>query len=89
MAKLEAVANSDGGFQFLQLAPAEYSLMAEASGFKKFQANRVQVLEEDDMPGMEILQRDRACVLLMRRRVPAWLAATPSNFNKPRRAYAQ
>jgi hypothetical protein len=42
-ANLEAVANSDGGFQFVQLAPAEYSLLAEASGFKKFQATQVLV----------------------------------------------
>jgi hypothetical protein len=34
-AKEEAVSDSNGGFQFLQLAPAAYSLHVEAAGFKK------------------------------------------------------
>src|SRR5947209_19572798 len=34
-AQLSAVTNSSGEFQFLQLAPATYSLVAENSGFKK------------------------------------------------------
>jgi hypothetical protein len=34
-AKEEAVSDSNGGFQFLQLAPAVYSLHVEAAGFKK------------------------------------------------------
>jgi len=34
-AREEAVSDSNGGFQFLQLAPAAYSLHVEASGFKK------------------------------------------------------
>jgi hypothetical protein len=34
-AKEEVVSDSNGGFQFLQLAPSVYSLHVEASGFKK------------------------------------------------------
>ncbi len=34
--KAESLADANGSFQFLQLAPAEYSLVAEAPGFKKF-----------------------------------------------------
>src|SRR5258708_36512497 len=34
-AKDEAVRDSNGGFQFLQLAPAVYVLHVEAAGFKK------------------------------------------------------
>jgi hypothetical protein len=34
-AKLEATTNVNGEFQFLQLAPATYSLVAEAQGFRK------------------------------------------------------
>jgi hypothetical protein len=34
-AKEEAVSDSNGGFQFLQLAPAVYSLHVQAAGFKK------------------------------------------------------
>jgi hypothetical protein len=34
-AKEEAVSDSNGGFQFLQLAPAVYALHVEAAGFKK------------------------------------------------------
>src|SRR6516225_162856 len=34
-AKLEAATNVNGEFQFLQLAPATYSLVAEAQGFRK------------------------------------------------------
>ncbi len=34
-AKLEAVSDNNGGFQFLQLAPAVYSLVVESQGFKK------------------------------------------------------
>lgn len=33
--KMEAVTDSNGGYQFLQLAPAVYSLHVEAPGFKK------------------------------------------------------
>ncbi len=42
-AKEEAVSDSNGGFQFLQLAPAVYSLHVEASGFKKEVLNDVLV----------------------------------------------
>src|SRR6266849_4212540 len=34
-AKWEAVSDNNGGFQFLQLAPASYSLVVESQGFKK------------------------------------------------------
>jgi len=34
-AKMEAVSDTNGGFQFLQLAPAAYSLFVESPGFKK------------------------------------------------------
>src|ERR1051325_1152079 len=34
-AQLRTVTNSNGEFQFLQLAPTAYSLVAESSGFKK------------------------------------------------------
>src|SRR5258707_4056248 len=33
-AKVETVSDGNGGFQFLQLAPAVYSLRVEATGFK-------------------------------------------------------
>jgi Carboxypeptidase regulatory-like domain len=42
-AKEEAVSDSNGGFQFLQLAPAVYSLHVEAAGFKKEVVNDVLV----------------------------------------------
>ncbi len=42
-AKEEAVSDSNGGFQFLQLAPSVYSLHVEASGFKKEVVNDVLV----------------------------------------------
>jgi hypothetical protein len=34
-AKMEAVSDANGGFQFLQLAPAKYSLVVEVQGFKR------------------------------------------------------
>src|SRR5438067_5931468 len=34
-AKVEATSDGNGAFQFLQLAPAVYSLTVEATGFKK------------------------------------------------------
>src|ERR1051325_11971765 len=34
-AKVEATSDDNGAFQFLQLAPAMYSLTVEATGFKK------------------------------------------------------
>src|ERR1700738_1214141 len=42
-AREEAVSDSNGGFQFQQLAPAVYSLHIEASGFKKEVVNDVLV----------------------------------------------
>src|SRR6266478_3711986 len=42
-AKEEAVSDSNGGFQFLQLAPAVYSLHVETPGFKKEALNDVLV----------------------------------------------
>src|SRR5712672_2186241 len=42
-AKEEARSDSNGSFQFLQLAPAVYSLQVEASGFKKEAVNGVLV----------------------------------------------
>src|SRR5712672_1871751 len=42
-AKEEAMSDSNGSFQFLQLAPAVYSLQVEASGFKKEAVNGVLV----------------------------------------------
>jgi hypothetical protein len=42
-AKVEAVSDSNGGFQFLQLAPAEYGLVVESPGFKKVTENRILV----------------------------------------------
>src|SRR5262244_2703775 len=38
-AKIEEVSDANGGFQFLQLAPTEYSLAVEARGFKKVSEN--------------------------------------------------
>jgi hypothetical protein len=42
-AKVEAVSDTNGGFQFLQLAPAEYGLVVESPGFKKVTENRILV----------------------------------------------
>src|SRR5579885_1184017 len=42
-ARFEATTNPQGEFQFLQLAPATYSLTAEAQGFKKATINSVLV----------------------------------------------
>jgi hypothetical protein len=42
-AKMEAVSDTNGGFQFLQLAPAEYSLVVESQGFKKVTERRILV----------------------------------------------
>jgi hypothetical protein len=42
-AKEEAVSDGNGGFQFLQLAPAVYSLRVEATGFKKVAVNDIVV----------------------------------------------
>ena len=42
-AKLEAESDTNGGFQFLQLAPAIYSLRVEAMGFKKVVMDNIVV----------------------------------------------
>ncbi len=42
-AKMEAVSDTNGGFQFLQLAPAVYSLVVESQGFKKVTEQRILV----------------------------------------------
>src|SRR4249919_361514 len=42
-AQLVTTSNSDGEFQFLQLAPTTYTLVAEASGFKKINVSSVLV----------------------------------------------
>src|SRR6266852_1620089 len=42
-AKLEAESDSNGGFQFLQLAPAMYSLQVEATGFKRVVIDNIVV----------------------------------------------
>jgi len=42
-AKVEAISDSNGSFQFLQLAPTVYSLHVEASGFKKVVMENVVV----------------------------------------------
>jgi carboxypeptidase family protein len=42
-AKMEAVSDTNGGFQFLQLAPAGYSLVVEFQGFKKVTELRILV----------------------------------------------
>src|SRR5712692_4615843 len=42
-ARLEAESDSNGGFQFLQLAPAMYSLRVEATGFKKVVIDNIVV----------------------------------------------
>ncbi|HLJ47853.1 MAG TPA: carboxypeptidase regulatory-like domain-containing protein [Bryobacteraceae bacterium] len=45
-AQVTATTNSEGEFQFLQLPPATYSLVAEANGFKKVTASSVLVQVE-------------------------------------------
>ena len=52
-AKMEATSDTNGAFQFLQLVPAVYSLVAEAQGFKKFTAASVLV-EVDQITHLEI-----------------------------------
>lgn len=42
-AKMEAASDTNGGFQFLQLAPAVYSLVVESQGFKKVTEQRILV----------------------------------------------
>ena len=42
-AKTEAVSDSNGNFQFLQLTPAEYSLVVQVAGFKKVTEQHILV----------------------------------------------
>ncbi len=52
-AKLETTTNPNGEFQFVQLAPATYSLVAEAQGFKKIDVASVLV-EVDQITHLEL-----------------------------------
>ncbi len=52
-AKLETTTNPNGEFQFVQLAPATYSLVAEAQGFKKIDVSSVLV-EVDQITHLEL-----------------------------------
>ncbi len=52
-AKLESTTNPNGEFQFVQLAPATYSLVAEAQGFKKISVSSVLV-EVDQITHLEL-----------------------------------
>src|SRR5256714_4664586 len=53
-AKMETVSDSNGGFQFLQLAPAEYSLIVEAVGFKKMTEQHI-VVQVDQITHAEVM----------------------------------
>ncbi len=52
-ARVEAESDANGAFQFLQLAPAVYSLAGEAQGFKKFTAGDV-VVQVDQITHLDI-----------------------------------
>src|SRR5882762_1004792 len=52
-AKIEGVSDHNGGFQFLQLAPALYSLVVESQGFKKLTEQSVLV-QVDQITHMDI-----------------------------------
>jgi hypothetical protein len=52
-AKLETTTNPNGEFQFVQLAPATYSLVAEAQGFKKIDVASVLV-QVDQITHLEL-----------------------------------
>src|SRR5436309_566577 len=51
-AKLEAESDGNGGFQFLQLAPAMYSLQVEATGFKRVLIDNI-VFQVDQITHLE------------------------------------
>src|SRR6266404_5704913 len=51
-AKLEAESDGNGGFQFLQLAPAMYSLQVEATGFKRVVIDNI-VVEVDQITHLD------------------------------------
>jgi hypothetical protein len=52
-AKLKATTNAQGEFQFLELPPATYSLVAEATGFKKINVSSVLV-QVDQITHLEL-----------------------------------
>jgi len=52
-AKIEAVSDHNGGFQFLQLAPAVYSLVVESQGFKKLTEQSILV-QVDQITHMDV-----------------------------------
>src|SRR5712691_10028159 len=52
-AKLEAVSDNNGGFQFLQLAPAVYSLVVESQGFKKVTEQSI-VVQVDQITHLDV-----------------------------------
>ena len=52
-AKIEAVSDHNGGFQFLQLAPAMYSLVVESQGFKKLTEQSILV-QVDQITHMDV-----------------------------------
>ena len=52
-AKEDVTSDSNGGFQFLQLAPAAYSVQVEARGFKKEVVNDV-VVQVDQITHLEV-----------------------------------
>jgi Carboxypeptidase regulatory-like domain len=52
-ARIEAVSDSNGAFQFLQLPPAEYSLVVEAVGFKKMTEQHI-VVQVDQITHAEL-----------------------------------
>src|SRR6266481_5690674 len=51
-AKLEAESDGNGGFQFLQLAPAMYSLQVESTGFKRVVIDNI-VVQVDQITHLE------------------------------------
>src|SRR3989440_2254197 len=52
-AKIEAVSDYNGAFQFLQLAPAVYSLVVESQGFKKLTEQSILV-QVDQITHMDV-----------------------------------
>ena len=52
-AKIEAVSDHNGAFQFLQLAPAVYSLVVESQGFKKLTEQSILV-QVDQITHMDV-----------------------------------
>src|ERR1700680_486588 len=50
---LKTTSNAQGEFQFLELAPTTYSLVAEASGFKKINVSSI-VVQVDQTTHLEL-----------------------------------